>query len=148
MGFQVVDNLPLHNPADTTQGQTMGFKKCSLMFLLGASLLSSGCAVLLLGAGVAGGYAISKDSVRNLFDLPKEHVFDKSLAVAKEMGTVNLEDPIHGLIKMEVRDVNVTITVRQVTKKTVELKVQARNDFLMPKVDTAQEIYSKIIEGL
>jgi len=113
-----------------------------------ASLLVSGCALLLVGAGAAGGYAISKDSVKNVFDLPKEHVYDQSLAVVKEMGMVTLEDPRHGLIKAEVQDVNVTITIKQLTKRTVELKVRARNHLWMPKVDVAQEIYSKIIERL
>jgi len=34
------------------------------------------------------------------------------------------------------------------TKKTVQLVVQGRNDFLMPKVDVAQEVYTKILERL
>ncbi len=104
--------------------------------------------MLLVGAGVAGGYAISKDSVRNLFDLPKEHLYDKSLAVANTMGLVTLEDRVHGVIKADIQDANVTITVRPVTKRTVELKVKARNDLLFPKVDTAQDVYSKIVERL
>jgi len=103
---------------------------------------------LLVGAGVAGGYAISKDSVRNLFDLPKDRLYHESLAVLQQMGTVELEDRAHGRLRAEVEDVNVTITITQVTKKTVELHVRARSEWLMPKVDTAQEVYGKIVERL
>lgn len=119
-----------------------------VVVLAAATLGLSGCALLLVGAGVAGGYAISKDSVRNLFDLPKDRVYHESLTVLKQMGTVELEDRVHGRLKAEVEDVNVTVTIKQVTKKTVELQVRARSEFLMPKVDVAQEVYGKIVERL
>jgi hypothetical protein len=32
--------------------------------------------------------------------------------------------------------------------KTVELKVKARNDLLMPKADVAQEVYNKLASRL
>ncbi|MDP3723994.1 MAG: DUF3568 family protein [Candidatus Omnitrophota bacterium] len=126
----------------------METKRWRVVMLMAASLGLSGCALFLVGAGVAGGYAISKDAVQNVLDLPKEHVYDHALAVAKEMGMVALEDRAHGHIKAEIQDVNVTITVKPLTKKTVQLVVQGRNDFLMPKVDVAQEVYTKILERL
>ena len=111
-----------------------------------ASLGLSGCALLLVGAGAAGGYAISKDSVRNIFDLPRDRVYAQSLSVARDMGMVTLEDHARGLIEAEVQEVHVTITVRPVSRRSVELKVKARN--LMPKIDTAQAIYTRILERL
>lgn len=120
----------------------------AFMWLAAASLVVSGCAALLVGAGVAGGYAISKDSVKNVFDLPKDLVFDQSLSVVKEMGLVKVEDRAHGLIKADVQDAQITITVKPLTRKTVELKVRGRNQFWMPKVDAAQDVYSKIIAHL
>ena len=116
--------------------------------LLVSSLGVSSCALLLVGAGVAGGYAISKDSVRNVFDLPKEQIFGESLTVAREAGAVTLEDRAHGRIKAEVQGVTVTGTVKPLTKRTVELKVTGRSHLLMPKVDVAQEVYNKIAERL
>ena len=116
--------------------------------LAGSSLCLSGCAALLLGAGAAGGYAIGKDSVRNYYDLPQDHIFRQSLAVAKESGQVLTEDRAHGKIALKVQDVNVTITVKPISKKTVELNVKARNQFLLPKVDVAQDVYRKINERL
>ena len=106
----------------------------------------SGCAAVLIGAGAAGGYALSKDSVKNHFDISRDRVYARSLRVAKEMGLVTLEDAKKGLIKAEVKGADVTITVEPVTKKTVELKVKAKDRFLVPKVDIAQEVYTKIIE--
>jgi hypothetical protein len=113
-----------------------------------ACLGLTGCPLLWLGAGVAGGYAISKDSVRNQFDLSKDVVFQRSLDVAKEMGFVTLEDRARGIIELKVQDANVKITVSQLTRKTVELRVRARNSLLMPEIDVAQAVYNKIIEKL
>ena len=113
-----------------------------------AAALSSGCAAALVGAGVAGGYAISQDSVRNTFDLSKEDVYRESLAVANDSGFVTTEDPAHGLIKLKIDNTNVTITVKRLSKKTVELKVKARNQFLLPEINVAQDVYNKIIDRL
>jgi len=108
----------------------------------------SGCAAALIGAGAAGGYAISKDSVTDHFDKSKDRVFRSSLAVAKEMGRVTLEDSKNGIIKTKVGEFDVTITVKQITDKTTELVVRARNKFKMPKVDVAQDVYTEIEERL
>ena len=110
------------------------------------SLNLSGCVLLLLGAGAAGGYAASKDAVTNHYDLPQDTVFRHALAVAKEMGNITLEDPKHGVIKATIQEANVTITVKPITSRTVELQVKARN--VMPKVETAQEVYGRIVKRL
>ena len=114
----------------------------------GAAVMLSGCAAVLIGAGAAGGYAISKDSVQNGFDLPRSRVFAVSRDVDKAMGLLTTEDATHGLLKAVVEGANVTVTVSPITRKTVELRVKARNDLLMPKVDIAQAIYTKILERL
>ena len=108
----------------------------------------SGCAVLLVGAGAAGGYAIGKDSVKNLFDLPADTVFRASREAVSEQGLITVEDARNGLLKATVEGATVTVTVKPVTKKTVELRVKARDHVLVPKVDVAQAIYTKILERL
>ena len=108
----------------------------------------SGCALLLVGAGAAGGYAISRDSVRNLFDLPSDTVFRASRDVVSQEGVITVEDSRNGLIKATMVGANLTVTVKPVTKRTVELKVKARDSMLFPKVDIAQGIYTKILERL
>ena len=125
----------------------MNIRRTMLLAVLCAGLVElSGCAILLIGAGAAGGYAISKDSVKNSFDLSQGHVYRQALAVAKQMGNVTLEDEKHGFLRANINDAVVTITVKQITKKTVELKVKARN--VMPKIEVAQEVYNKIASRL
>ena len=123
-------------------------KKLVWGVLLAASFAFSGCAAVLLGAGAAGGYALSKDSVKNHFDLSQDRVYKTSLGVVKEMGQVTLEDGKNGKIQAKVKEADITITVKPLTKKTVELKVSGRNKFKMPAVDVAQEVYTKIVERL
>lgn len=108
----------------------------------------SGCAVALLGAGAAGGYAIGKDSVTSHLDLSQGRVYRQALAVAKQMGQVKVEDAVHGLIRATINAATVTITVKPLTKKTVELTVKARDRFLLPKVAVAQDVHQQIHEGL
>lgn len=117
--------------------------------VLGAiSLGLSGCAVLLVGAGAAGGYAIGRDSITNHFDLPQDRVFRASREVIGELGLVTTEDARHGLIKAQVEGANVTITVKRISETTVELKVKARNDLFMPKIRIAQTVYTHIADRL
>lgn len=104
----------------------------------------SGCAVLLIGAGAAGGYAISKDSITNHYDLSSTVVYQAAREVIGDEGLVTLEDEHRGIIKAEVLDANVTIQVRKVSDRTTQLQVKARNDLLLPKIDIAQNVYNKI----
>lgn len=119
-----------------------------LALSISAAIGLSGCALLLVGAGAAGGYAISRDSVRNLFDLPADTVFRASRDVVAQEGVITIEDSRNGLIKATTAGAQVTVTVKPVTKRTVELQVKARDSMLFPKVDIAQEIYTKILERL
>ena len=112
------------------------------------SLGLGGCPLILVGTGVVGGYAISNDSIRNQFDLPKDQIFRQSSAVAHAVGFVTAEDDKRGLITLKIGDTSVTITVKPMTKHSVELKVKARNQVFLPQIDIAQSVYNKIIEKL
>ena len=111
-------------------------------------LAGAGCAPILIGAGAVGGYAISKDSISNTFDLSMDHVYDISRQVAEKEGLVTLADAKRGLIRTQVPGAKVTITIRRLTSRTVELKVKARNDAWLPKIDIAQSVYNQIVERL
>jgi hypothetical protein len=126
----------------------MGRARWALAGVAMASLMLSGCAVLLIGAGAAGGYAISKDSIKNHFDLSPTHVYGVSRQVAEETGLITSEDERRGLIKVKVENANVTISVRRISGRTVELQVRARNDLLLPMVDVAQAVFNTIVERL
>ena len=126
----------------------METRKLFALLVIAASFALSGCPVVLVGAGVAGGYAISKDSVKNNYDLSQDRVYKASLVVLKEMGQVTSEDKKNGVLEGKIEDVDATVTVKPLTQKTVELKVSARNKIKMPAVDVAQEVYNKIDERL
>ena len=124
-------------------------RSASFVALLASAVIGlSGCALLLVGAGAAGGYAISRDTVRNLFDLPPDTVFQVSRDVVAQEGVITVEDARNGVIKATTPGANVTVTVKPVTKRTVELKVKARDNMLFPKIDIAQDIYTKILSKL
>ena len=125
----------------------MGRGKWFMALLVAGSLGLNGCAAVLLSAGAAGGYAIGKDSVTDYFDQSRDRVFDQSLRVAKKLGGVTLEDKAHGFIEATIDEAKVTITVKPVSKKTVELKVKARK-MLLPKVAIAQKVYGEIKDRL
>ena len=117
-----------------------------LAILVAGALSLSGCAIFLVSAGAAAGYAVSRDSVRNTFDLPKTMIFNESLSTMRQMGQVLLQDPAAGEIKGKIGGTSVWITVKPLTKQAVQLRVKARNSFFMPNVDVAEEVYNKIIE--
>ncbi len=121
---------------NTSKGFSVGF------VLLAFGL--SGCAAALVGAGAAGGYALSKDSVKNHYDRSKERVFKTSLSVLKEKGAITLKDPEKGIIKARVNEEDVAVTVKPVTQKSTELVVEARNKFMMPAIEVAQDVYDEI----
>lgn len=114
--------------------------------LLAASLtLFSGCAVFLLGAGAAGGYAISKDTVEGVVEKPLDRVYGASRDVLMREGFIRLEDKPHGAIEGEVKKSQVNIEVVQLTQNTVRIQVKARKGYkLIPDIDLANELYNKI----
>ncbi len=109
---------------------------------------TGGCAVLLVGAGAAGGYAVSRDSVRNHFDLPWGAVYQESLEVVTDLGLVTLQDDQRGIIQAIVEGANVTVTVKRLSERTCELRVKARTNLLLPKIDVAHTVYNRIFERL
>ncbi len=117
-------------------------------FIAAALLLVGGCAPILIGAGAVGGYAISKDSINNSFDLSYSHLYQVSHDVVGKLGLLTQADQERGIIKAVVPGANVTVTIKRLTPRTVQLKVKARNDLLMPKIDVAQAIYNQIVEKL
>ena len=119
-----------------------------MVAILGLATQLVGCAVLLLGTGAAGGYALSRDSISNRFDRTADEVYLASREVVREMGFVLREDEQQRWIKGTVEGADVTVTVKPVSETSVELRVRARNKFLMPKVSVAQAVYNKIVNKL
>lgn len=128
----------------------MDQKKCfqvvSLIFPL---ILFSSCALFLVGGGVAGGIAISKDTIEGNFDKPLDRVWSSTRDVLMQEGFIRQEDRPHATIEAEVRKSQINIQIHQISEKTVQIRVKARKDYkLLPNMDLANELYNKIFQKL
>jgi hypothetical protein len=120
-----------------------------LSLLLGSQLFFSGCAIFLLGAGAAGGMAISKDSIEGTVDKPFDRVWNAGREVLKQEGFIRLENKPAGVMEAEVQKSQVKFEAQQITEKTVRLRVKARKTAkLMPNMDLANILYNKIFQKL
>ena len=111
--------------------------------------LYSGCAVFLVGAGAAGGIAISRDTIEGHFDRNLDQVWKASREVVMQEGFIRLEDRAHATIDAEVRKSEVKIGIIQVSEKTVRVRVKARRGYkLLPNPDLANDLYNKIYQKI
>ena len=108
----------------------------------------SGCAALWLGAGAVGGYAVSRDAIRNHLERSPGEVYAASRQVVRAFGVILLEDERRGFIKADVEGARMTITVTPISLHVVELKVKARKGVMFPKLDVAERVYNKIMDEL
>ena len=117
-----------------------------VLILIALSLFLSGCAVCLLGAGAAGGYALSKDYIQGEYDKNFESVYGASLKISEMMGVVEskFSNPSLAIIKARVDNAKVMIYIERLTQNTLRLKVKSRKN-LMPDTELAQRVYNKII---
>ena len=119
-------------------------KKISIVILSIFYLLSiSGCVAVLVGAGVAGGIAISEDTVKLERDTSFRRAWAVSTNTVKSMGSITLQDKTAGKIEAIVRDTKIHLNVLPVTPKTVRIEVKARKNFL-PNINLATEIINTI----
>ncbi len=128
-------------------------KKSKAIFLailvMSMGMVSSGCALFLLGAGGAGGYAISKDEIEGMLDKSYNDVWKASETVLRGQGLVTLALKDKGEISGEVDGKKIDIRVDQVTPKTVRLRVKGRRvKNLFPDIKQAQNTYNKIMQQL
>lgn len=108
-------------------------------------LLFSGCALFLVGGGVAGGIAISRDTIEGNWDKSIDRIWDAARGVIMSEGFIRLEDKPHGTLDAEVRKSQVNIDIQKISEKTVRLRVKARKGYrLLPNIDLANELYNKI----
>ncbi|MDP1853344.1 MAG: DUF3568 family protein [Candidatus Omnitrophota bacterium] len=103
----------------------------------------SGCAWMVLGVGVAGGYAISKDAIAGELDKDYDSIWTAAEKVSSIMGTVKNKDRTKGFIDADVDKARVSINIERLTPETLRLKVSARK-YMMPNIALAQKIFVKI----
>ena len=126
-------------------------KSSGILFLL-LMLLSvsvSGCVVLAVGAGAAGGYAISRDTIEGFTDKDFEHVWQVAMEVLKKQGMIELADKNSGKISVRIEDSEVKFESEQVTSRSVRIRVKARKYWnAFPAMHLAQRIYTLIVNEI
>ena len=117
--------------------------------LLLSLILFSGCPLFLIGAGAAGGYAISKDEIEGNLDKSFDKVYQASRETLRYEGFIRKEDRPQGRIVAEIRKSRVKVEVKQITERTVRLRIKARKGYkLIPNLELANELYNKIIQKI
>ncbi len=106
-------------------------------------LVFSGCAAILIGAGVAGGVAISEDTAKLEVDTSYERAWTVVYSTIKSMGAVNTQDKDVGKIEANIQDSRVDVKVLPITSKAVRIEVKARKN-LLPNMDLAMMIVNRI----
>lgn len=120
--------------------------------MLGLSfILCTGCAVALIGAGAAGVYAISDDSVEAVVKHPPGYTYQKSLKVMQTMGRISTVDAPAWHIEGEVdgATTNVWVSFDPKTGKGSKITVKARSfKGAFPKIAVAKKVLNEILEKL
>ena len=111
------------------------------------SLVLSGCAAVLVGAGAAGGYAIGPDYVQGETDKDFSGIYNSALDVAGIMGVIQSKysSPAVGKIRAKVENSSLEISIERLTRHTLRLKVKSRKN-LMPNIALAQKVYNNILQ--
>ncbi|NTV29151.1 MAG: hypothetical protein HGA80_03610 [Candidatus Omnitrophica bacterium] len=118
--------------------------------LLSATLVlaSSGCVYLAVGAlGVVGGYVVSPDTVEGTINFSLGETWDASKEIVRIMGTVVEENEAIGQLVATVNGTRVTVSILTINSSSSKLSVKARKSF-MPKIDVAQDVYTKIVNSM
>lgn len=111
-------------------------------------LTLNGCIFLVVGGvGALGGYAVSRDTFEGVSSKGQEELESSAHKVLSIMGTITDEEPKEGEIEGIVDGTHVTVVITQINLTTCKLRVKARKDFL-PRIGTAQEVYTKIMNQL
>lgn len=122
-------------------------KNLQIVLFLLACFLFTGCAAVLVGAGVGGGIAISKDSASVNLDKSFDTAWSVTFKQIEKMGAINFQDKKSGKIEANIQNSKVTAKVTQLTKMTINIEIKARKN-LLPNVSLAQEILNQIIQKL
>lgn len=114
--------------------------------LVAVLLTASGCPVLLIGAGVAGGYAISNDTATATLERKFDAVWSVTVEELRKMATVTDENKTAGTLEAKTPDgARFWITLKRPTDASVSLTIKARKNML-PKPKAAQKLMEKVLK--
>jgi hypothetical protein len=119
----------------------------SILMAVGFGMIQSGCALFLLGAGAAGGYAISKDEIEGMTDVSYNKIWNAANQVVRRKGIAVLSNHEQGRLEADIENSKVEVQLDQVTKSTVRLRVKARRaNNLFPNIKLAQRLFTDIFK--
>ena len=120
-----------------------------LVCVLALISATSGCIPLLVGAGVGvvGGYVISPDTVEGQVTRSLQETYDAAKQITGIMGHITQENPNNSELISTISGTTVTVTFIAINVSTTKISVKARKAF-MPKIDIAQDVYTKIINSM
>ena len=121
--------------------------KVALVFAL--AVFSSGCIAVVAagGAGMVGGYALSRDTFEGVTNKSQDELWEAAYKVVSIMGVINEDRRKTGNLQAIVYGNRVSITIVPVNLTTCKLRVKARKN-IFPQIGLAQEVYTKIINQL
>ena len=114
-----------------------------LTSLVLGTVLFSGCFAVIVGAGVAGGIAISQDTVRLQANTTYERAWNTAHTALDKMGIINSEDQKAGTVVATIEESHVVAKVSLIAPRVVRIEVKARKN-LLPNVDLASKIINDI----
>jgi hypothetical protein len=125
-------------------------KKLTVVLLLLSSIfIFTGCAAVLIGAGVVGGMELSSDSAKIAKDTSFDAAYSAAFRTIQDIGTITMENKYSGRIEAEVRDSKIRVQISRISRQTVSIKITARKKgTLLPNVDLAQEILNSVVQKL
>jgi hypothetical protein len=112
--------------------------------------VGGGCVPMLVGGGLAGGVAVSMDTIRLDVDVDIEQAWETTKTVVSARGEILSEIPEKGLIIAKVGDAKVSILIAKIIYKdgeSVWIDVSARRRAL-PHMALAAEIIDAIDKEL
>ena len=112
-----------------------------------AAMHLSGCAVLLVGTGVAAGLAVADDTVQIETERAPQFVYRMAKAELEQTGRLLSEDSKAWALKGQVDKAEVAISITVVSDKLTRLRVKARKN-LLPDIDLAQRLSTGIAKRL
>jgi len=131
----------------------------NLFILLTTIVLLGGCIAVPAisplvagGAGAAGAYSVTTDSVTDNFNVSKERAFEVVMDILKrEGGIITQSSLFDGTIRGEYIGRKIRIVIKAYNEKQVKVMFEARKGFnLLPDSDTAVKLYrmfSKEVKG-
>lgn len=105
--------------------------------------LFSGCVAIILGAGVAGGIAISQDTIRLQSNTNRDRAYNVTRQTLDRLGIINKEDQKTDTMEATVEDSHVVARIIPVTKNSMRIEIKVRKNML-PNMDLASKIVNDI----